>query len=641
MFTRHLFRSAWALGLLLAACYPQVVEVPVTVVVKETQIQTVVETAGVPQPTLTPRPEFVTPHLILGDVRVRQGIAYCTNRAQLIAAVYPWLEDTTAFEMASFIPRGHWAYPPDDAEFARYSFDPQAGKALFEAAGWTLAAGATYRTNAVGEEMALKLTTTTAEFRQKWAAAFEEQMKACGLRILRFHVPATWLFGDTTGLVRRDFELVAYAWAYVNDPGGRQQYACDQIPSPENEWKGQNYMGWCNPKADEAIRAATTALSQAERREAYRVVQAEFTKDLPSLPLFTRADVNATNPALENFVLPGSSGYYTWNAAEWKIPGKDTLVIGEASEPASLFALVEDAYTARLLQALVFGLNDTPLDSDYTPLMLKEFPTVENGGAMNNAVAVKEGESVVDTEGNVVTLAPGTRIRTASGEEVEFTGGTVEMNQLTVKYEFVEGLTWSDGVPVTKADYELAYKIGCDPATGATQFAEAPYHCEKMARVEFLSDTAYVATWKPGFQDPRYFLPPLGRQPAHLVLSDGRKLADVPAYQWAELDEVKRHPLGVGPYVMNKWEYGREMVFTANPHYYLGPPATPIIIVRFLEREQALGAMARGEIDVLGWDSVSPEDVETLLPAQAEGKVRLYFTPSATYEHIDFALFVK
>jgi hypothetical protein len=60
--------------------------------------------------------------------------------------------------------------------------------------------------------MALKFTTTTAQFRQTWAAVFEEQMKACGLRILRFHVPAAWWFGDTTGLARRDFELGAYTY---------------------------------------------------------------------------------------------------------------------------------------------------------------------------------------------------------------------------------------------------------------------------------------------------------------------------------------------------------------------------------------------------------------------------------------------
>jgi hypothetical protein len=131
---------------------------------------------------------------------------------------------------------------------------------LFEAAGWSLAEGATYRANAAGEEMALKFTTTTAQFRQTWAAIFEEQMKTCGLRIVRFHVPAAWWFGDNTGLARRDFELGAFAWVMQSDPGGRTLYACDQIPSLENGWKGQNYMGWCNPRADEAIRTATASV---------------------------------------------------------------------------------------------------------------------------------------------------------------------------------------------------------------------------------------------------------------------------------------------------------------------------------------------------------------------------------------------
>ncbi len=29
------------------------------------------------------------------------------------------------------------------------------------------------------------------------------------------------------------------------------------------------------------------------------------------------------------------------------------------------------------------------------------------------------------------------------------------MNQMIMKYEYVDGLTWSDGTPVTAADFEL------------------------------------------------------------------------------------------------------------------------------------------------------------------------------------------
>lgn len=30
--------------------------------------------------------------------------------------------------------------------------------------------------------------------------------------IVRFHTPASWFFGPVTGLIRRDFEIAAFAW---------------------------------------------------------------------------------------------------------------------------------------------------------------------------------------------------------------------------------------------------------------------------------------------------------------------------------------------------------------------------------------------------------------------------------------------
>ena len=102
--------------------------------------------------------------------------------------------------------------------------------------------------------------------------------------------------------------------------------------------------------------------------------------------------------------------------------------------------------------------------------------------------------------------------------------------------------------------------------------------------------------------------------------------------------------LGVGPYVLSRWEYGKEMVFTANPFYYQGPPATRNIVVRFFHTTvQAIAALIAGEADVLGWDTLFPneEQMPPLLEAQAAGKVRVFIAPTSTWEHIDFALFAK
>src|SRR5512137_1697962 len=85
------------LSLALAACAPQQVQVPVTVVVKETQVVKQVETQVVNQTQVVQQTvevkthSYTTPHPILGDLKVRQAIAYCMNPLELILSVYPYL----------------------------------------------------------------------------------------------------------------------------------------------------------------------------------------------------------------------------------------------------------------------------------------------------------------------------------------------------------------------------------------------------------------------------------------------------------------------------------------------------------------------------------------------------------------------
>jgi ABC-type transport system substrate-binding protein len=86
------------------------------------------------------------------------------------------------------------------------------------------------------------------------------------------------------------------------------------------------------------------------------------------------------------------------------------------------------------------------------------------------------------------------------------------------------------------------------------------------------------------------------------------------------------------------------MRFEANPYYFLGTPATPNLIVRFIETpEQAAQLLLAGEVDVLDPETLrAPEDLTLLAQAQAEGRpVRVFTPPSQTWEHLDFALFQR
>lgn len=644
-------RKLWAalagltlLSLLIAACAPQVQTVEVTSVVKETvvvseiQTQVAVQTVVVQADTPEPEMSFSTPHPLLGDLRVRQGIAFCTNKSELIASVYAFLspEEAEGLQMDTFIPKGHWAYT---APSESYNFDAEKGAALFEEAGWTMTDSG-YRANAAGDEMAISFKTTTAAFRQTWAAVFEANMKACGLRVLRFHVPASWWFGDTTGVARRDYELGAFAWVGTADPGGVSLYACDQIPAPENSWEGQNAMGWCNEAASTAIKLANNTLNRQERIDNYAITQEEFAKDMPSLPLFNRVDTNATAPDLAGFEPASGEPYVTYNAYEWEIPGRDTIVYAQSQEPASMFTLVEDAFVAAAAYSFIAGRPFKSLNYDFQPIYHKTLPTLENGGAVINEVEVKEGDVVVDANGDVGPLATGMMVKNAAGETVEFTGTPVMMQQMVVTSVFVDGLMWSDGTPVTAADAELNDKITCDPESGATGF----FTCDRTASVEYPDDVTAIYTVVPGYLSPTYFVDfTQGARPSAQVLSDGRTLGDVPAKEWATLPEIAECPMGFGPYMLacGDWEKGVSLTMQANPYFVFGAPKTPnIVIVFILDTNQAIAQLRTGEADVLTGETTAGSE-GVLKEAEAAGEVKVYIEASATWEHIDMGLFTK
>jgi ABC-type transport system substrate-binding protein len=637
-----------AAGLVLAACQgPSSIEVPVpvTVVVKETQpavIQTQIvnQTQVVEVPVEVPSGSFTRPNPVVSDLRVRQAIAYCTNKEELLASVYPLLaeDERSALVMNTNIPRDHWAYAGDE-NVTIYPFDPAQGQALLDEAGWTLNEDTGFRENEAGDELALKMTTTDAAFRQTWGAVWEQQMAACGVHIVRLHVPASWWFGDTTGNSRRDFELGAWGWVGQADPGGVSLYACDQIPFPENGWVGQNYMGWCNETASNAIKSANNTLIKEERIAAYTTFQAEFTKDMVSLPLFNRTNTYAIAADLQGFAPAPGQPFVTYNAHEWEMPGKDTIVYGFTQEPASLFTLVESAQVAVLANSLIQGVAYTSLNYDFQPVLQNPLGTIENNLTTNEDVEVQPGDQVVDANGNIHEWGDGISVLNSDGEIVEFSGGPVTMKQLVTDIQYIDGLMWSDGVPVTQADYELKLKVDCDPESGATSFVT----CDTIKDLQF-HDNGYTVTTLPGSQAPLYFLafdastlPDI--YPAHRVLSDGRTLADVPPSEWTTLPEIAENPIGVGPYVLKEWVRGEKMVFEANPYYFAGEPKTKNLIIAFITPENAEAQLIGGQVDILDFTTLVGVS-EALRDAEASGAIKIIIDPSASWEHIDYNLFL-
>jgi len=253
---------------------------------------------------------------LLADPAVRHAIAYGSNRKGYVNAVYSGKSDV----MNSWIPKTHWAYAGDD-NLTLYTYDVTRANQLLDQAGYTAGADGIRAKN--GQRLSFNVRTTVGnKMRERLTQLFQADMKKIGVEIKIDLLPASVWFGDESGLARRDFDIGEFAWVGQADPTGETLYACDQIPGPENNWNGQNSMGWCNETANNAIKKANSELIQSERKKWYVIHQQEFTKDLPSLPLFNRLEIFASAPDLQNFN-PNPTEYFTWNIGDWSAPPRN------------------------------------------------------------------------------------------------------------------------------------------------------------------------------------------------------------------------------------------------------------------------------------------------------------------------------
>ncbi|HZW02723.1 MAG TPA: ABC transporter substrate-binding protein, partial [Anaerolineaceae bacterium] len=175
---------------------------------------------------------------IFGDVRVRQAFATCMDRAGLVAQLFSGLGRVST----GFVMPEHPDYAPD---LPAYSYDPQAGGALLEQAGWLdhdgdpatprQAAGVVNVPN--GTPLAVEYLTTDAAQRQASAQYLAQSMAACGIQATPHIVTSGELYaaGPEGPLFGRSFDLAQFTWQ-SSSGSACFLYTGEQIPTADNNW---------------------------------------------------------------------------------------------------------------------------------------------------------------------------------------------------------------------------------------------------------------------------------------------------------------------------------------------------------------------------------------------------------------------
>lgn len=317
-------------------------------------------------------------------------------------------------------------------------------------------------------------------------------------------------------------------------------------------------------------------------------------------------------------------------------PQPRSLVVCLGQEPPSLYLYGDSSRsTWDVLEAIYDGPFDTRQFS-VQPVILQKLPSLADGDALVGTLDVKEGDMVMDTEGNLRTLTKDLTVFPAGCSDqtcaVTWDGqAPLQMDQLSLTFKLLPGILWSDGQPLTAADTIYSFQVSSDPATPTSKVAvyqTASYQALDENSVEWKGVPGYIPT-----HFETYFWTPL---PQHL-------LAEIAPADLLSNDLAARSPIGWGPYKIKEWIAGDHITLEKNPSYFRaeeGLPKFDTLVYRFLGEpaDNNIAAMLAGECDVVDQTSMLDEQLETILNLQQNKKLKAYFSQGPEWEHIDFGI---
>lgn len=245
---------------------------------------------------------------ILKDKRVRQALAYATDKQTIIGKVAHGIPTPADSDQPPFL----WAFNP---KLKRYGYDPQQAAALLDAAGWRLGNdGFRYRD---GQRLTLLMVSNTGGGTVRAVEVIvQQEWRRVGIdaSIKEYAPPLFFASYGEGGIVQAGkFDVAFLGWVNGVDPDDSTEWMCDQIPP-----NGQNVYHFCNRALDAAEQIALMQYEQSTRKAAYDTIQSILAEETPAIFIWFTNRVTVANTDLKGY-LPAHAVSTMWNPWAWEI----------------------------------------------------------------------------------------------------------------------------------------------------------------------------------------------------------------------------------------------------------------------------------------------------------------------------------
>lgn len=250
------------------------------------------------------------------SLAVRQAFAYALDRDAIVERLFGGLDINEAHN--SLNPPLMARFTDLDA-FAGYTQDLAQVDELMTGDGWTKNGDGIWEKD--GQAANIEFITTAGNARRELTQEIViEQARAAGFNVTVANQEAGTFFGET--LPQGNYQLGLYAQVLTSpDPSLCNLFCSQNVPTPENEFSGQNWQRVNIPELDPLLTEVDTNLDDEARAEAQREADAILAENLVSLPLDPLPNIVLWKSNIEGEISDHPTQGPFWNMNTWSLAG--------------------------------------------------------------------------------------------------------------------------------------------------------------------------------------------------------------------------------------------------------------------------------------------------------------------------------
>ncbi len=245
------------------------------------------------------------------NVNVRKALVYAIDRDKLSQAIF-YGKQPKAIHFLS--PTEPW-FTDNPKKVTLYPYSRREAKKLLEKAGWKLRKDR-FRYKDGKRFKVTFLTTAGNKTRELVQSYLKEQWRKVGLQIEIKNQPARVMFGQT---LKRGEHTGMALFSWINSPETSPKYMLHSknIPTKENNYVGSNWASYVNKKVDQLTEDLDQEFDPQKRIEIIHKIAKHYTEDVPTIPLYFKADISVTPQNMRGYRLPGTYHDASNHAEKW------------------------------------------------------------------------------------------------------------------------------------------------------------------------------------------------------------------------------------------------------------------------------------------------------------------------------------